>query len=387
MGVTQLKSGQFKDNDIGRSDLNVSDVGKAVLRKVIAGTNVELTWTGADPGTGDVTVNFTGGGGGSGPNPTDAFRLKINFGDTNPALSDATSFAFGFPDTIAAMADAISVALTFADTNPSLSDNLLNLAIGIADTIAAQSETIALRVAFGDTNAAPSDAAKIAFTLTDTNTSLADNLLRLAITIAETNTAPTDAATFLVNLAQAETIPTNSDALTRLSVAGYNDSNVAATDARTTQANFWLSGSAGTGVATPANADSVNNGTNAVVSTAVLGPTTETLTSNVGNGIPNGITFGAATYRGWFQYTETLGTSSGSVNAVYSGGTVVMLAITANTDHSSGSFTFDLVAAGINTLAKLQSMTVTHSTTDASAGVTPAVLNVDAGRIELTNVI
>lgn len=387
MAKTEITGDQILDGAVAREDLDTTTSGQAVITKVIAGSNVTLSWSGADPGTGDVTVNFAGGGGG-GPNPTDDFRLRIGFSDTNAAPTDATSFAFAFPDTISAMADAISIALVFADTNPALSDNLLRLAIAIADTIAAQTDAMSLAIAFADTNATPADAASIAITLADTNGTLADNLLRLAITIADTNTAPADAATFLINLAQAETIPTQSDTLTRLSLAGYNDSNAAGTDARTSTAYFWLSGSTGTSnVTNPANANGPNNGVNSSQTTVALGATTSTLTSNVGNGIPAGTPIVSAIYRGWFRYTETLGTSSGQINAVGSFGTVSMLAITANVDHLTGTFTFDLIAAGINTLAELQSMTVTHSTTDAAAGVTPAIMLVDAGRIELTNVI
>lgn len=280
MAITQYTSGQIKDDGITRDDLNTSTVGGAVIRKVIAGTNVTLTWTGADPGTGDVTISATGGGGG-GPNPTDAFSLRIAANDTNPAPTELANYF--------------------------------------------------IRLAQNDTVAAQVDAAK------------------LALTLAESSVVPTDA--------------------------------------QTSQGNFWLSASAGAGVTNPANANSTNNGTNADIQTAVAGSTGETLTSSIGNGIPAGVVVTAAIYRGWFKLTKSLATSTCVINAEYSGGIVTMLAPQTSIDHSGGTFTFDLFAAGINTLAKLQSMTVTHSTTDVAAGVTPAVLLVDAGRIEITNII
>jgi hypothetical protein len=64
MPVTQLTGSQIKDETITRDDLNVSTAGKAVIRKVIAGSGISLLFTGVDSGTGDVTINATGGGGG-----------------------------------------------------------------------------------------------------------------------------------------------------------------------------------------------------------------------------------------------------------------------------------------------------------------------------------
>ena len=59
-------------------------------------------------------------------------------------------------------------------------------------------------------------------------------------------------------------------------------------------------------------------------------------------------------------------------------------ALSTTVDHSTGDFTYDLIAAGVNTLAKLQSCQLLTSTADAAAGVTPAVLTFDAAEIELT---
>lgn len=64
MSVTTIRGQQVKDGDIGREDLNTTTAGRAVVRKIIAGTNITITETGADSGTGDVTINASGGGGG-----------------------------------------------------------------------------------------------------------------------------------------------------------------------------------------------------------------------------------------------------------------------------------------------------------------------------------
>lgn len=58
MPRTEIKSHQIKDSEVKRADLNVSTAGSAVITKVIAGTNLTISSTGADAGTGDVTVNL-----------------------------------------------------------------------------------------------------------------------------------------------------------------------------------------------------------------------------------------------------------------------------------------------------------------------------------------
>ena len=57
MARTEVKSHQIKDGQVKRPDLNTTETGEAVVRKVVAGTNVTLSSTGVDSGTGDVTVN------------------------------------------------------------------------------------------------------------------------------------------------------------------------------------------------------------------------------------------------------------------------------------------------------------------------------------------
>jgi len=57
MPRTEVRGGQVKDSGIQRDDLDAVTSGQAVIKKVVAGTNVSLSSTGADAGTGDVTVN------------------------------------------------------------------------------------------------------------------------------------------------------------------------------------------------------------------------------------------------------------------------------------------------------------------------------------------
>ena len=50
---------QIKDGTIYREDLNTTVTGKALVRRIVAGSGVSLGSTGADSGTGDVTINAT----------------------------------------------------------------------------------------------------------------------------------------------------------------------------------------------------------------------------------------------------------------------------------------------------------------------------------------
>ena len=59
MGVTRVTGKNIKDASVQRSDLDISTTGEAVIRKAVAGTGVSLSSTGADAGTGDVTISIS----------------------------------------------------------------------------------------------------------------------------------------------------------------------------------------------------------------------------------------------------------------------------------------------------------------------------------------
>jgi len=62
MATTKLNAkNQLVADTVTRADLNTDVVGSAVTAKIIAGTGITLTSTGADSGTGDVTINTSGG--------------------------------------------------------------------------------------------------------------------------------------------------------------------------------------------------------------------------------------------------------------------------------------------------------------------------------------
>jgi hypothetical protein len=62
MPKTVIRGAQVLDGSIQRADLDTSTVGQAVVAKLVQGSNVTLSSTGADSGTGDVTISVPGGG-------------------------------------------------------------------------------------------------------------------------------------------------------------------------------------------------------------------------------------------------------------------------------------------------------------------------------------
>jgi hypothetical protein len=210
------------------------------------------------------------------------------------------------------------------------------------------------------------------------------------ILVGETLPPPVDAATFLLRLAGADTIAPPSEALTlRFPAPGFADAVLAPADARSFVVRAWLSGSAGTGVTSPANADGQNNGAVATLQTAPAGTNPITMTSAVGAGVLAGLSVASAIYRGWFKSVNALTTSTGSIvmrstSALFADITMFSnAALNTTVDRLNGSFVFDLVAAGVDSLAKIQSCQVLHKVQDAVAGTSPHVLTVDAGAIEL----
>lgn len=73
MPPTQIRGTQVDDGTIQRRDLDTATVGQAVVAKLVQGANVTLTSTGADSGTGDVTIAVPGGG--TGPPGLNAFNV------------------------------------------------------------------------------------------------------------------------------------------------------------------------------------------------------------------------------------------------------------------------------------------------------------------------
>ncbi len=64
MGRTSIGTRLIRDDSVNRDDIDVNTVGKSLITKVIEGSNINISWTGADAGTGDVTISAASGGGG-----------------------------------------------------------------------------------------------------------------------------------------------------------------------------------------------------------------------------------------------------------------------------------------------------------------------------------
>lgn len=91
MGRTGIRSGQIFDGGVKKDDINVSESGQALITKLIAGANVTIdSSTGADTGTGDVTISAAGGGGGGGTTGTPVEAVRVATTGIIADLSDAS---------------------------------------------------------------------------------------------------------------------------------------------------------------------------------------------------------------------------------------------------------------------------------------------------------
>jgi hypothetical protein len=92
MAQTVIRGAQIKDSTVQRHDLDTSTVGQALVTKIVQGTNVTLSSTGADSGTGDVTISVPGGG--VGPAGLNAFNTAST-GFTVPASGSTVNVTLG----------------------------------------------------------------------------------------------------------------------------------------------------------------------------------------------------------------------------------------------------------------------------------------------------
>ncbi len=218
------------------------------------------------------------------------------------------------------------------------------------------------------------------------------DFMALSIIAPEANAVPTDSALFALAAAYSDNNDVQSESvLLGISGTGINDSNAVPTDTNSFTARVWLSATtmnSTNGVTNPANANGQNDGTVATYQSAALGDTNPRTTSTLGANVP-AFTVTSAIIRVWFRSANTLVTSSGSlivhsITALFAD--IIMFTnngLNSTIDHLGGTFTFDLVANGINTLAEIQSIQFIAGTADAVAGVTPHVLTLDAACVEI----
>lgn len=214
----------------------------------------------------------------------------------------------------------------------------------------------------------------------------------LAVATTEANAVPTDVDSYAISLSQTDTNDVQSETVgLNILGSGVNDSNAAPTDTNSFTLRVWLSATtmnSTNGVTNPTNADGQNNATVATYQSAAAGDANPRTTSALGANVPT-CTVTSALFRGWFKSVNSLVTSTcalklHSTTAAFVDKTMFSnAALNTTVDRLDGSFTYDLIANGIDTLAKIQSVQFLASTTDAAAGVSPHVLTIDAGAIDI----
>lgn len=91
MGVTQLGGNLIGDEEVKREDLNSTTPGHAVIKKIILGSGLSMTSTGADPGTGDVTLSV---------NSVPGSAQEVYVQDTQPATVTGQPWVWWETETI-----------------------------------------------------------------------------------------------------------------------------------------------------------------------------------------------------------------------------------------------------------------------------------------------
>ena len=59
MPATTIRGVQILNGSVQRADMNTATSGQAVVTKIVQGSNITISSSGIDPGTGDVTVSGT----------------------------------------------------------------------------------------------------------------------------------------------------------------------------------------------------------------------------------------------------------------------------------------------------------------------------------------
>jgi len=117
MARTSVGSREVRDGSVARDDLDTGTSGQSVITKILPGSDVSIAWTGADPGTGDVTVNFTGGA--ATAIPLDVYELADWYGGQQ-ITSTPITLDFDGPRTPNAKYTNVGGELEFLEAGPHL---------------------------------------------------------------------------------------------------------------------------------------------------------------------------------------------------------------------------------------------------------------------------
>jgi hypothetical protein len=97
MAITSIRGKQIVDGSVQRADLDTTTVGQAVVAKIVQGTNITLSSTGADSGTGDVTVSATAGINATTTTAVASFTVPASGSTTTVNVVDASWIIVGQP--------------------------------------------------------------------------------------------------------------------------------------------------------------------------------------------------------------------------------------------------------------------------------------------------
>lgn len=206
----------------------------------------------------------------------------------------------------------------------------------------------------------------------------------------DSNATPTDEVTFAAELLLEDSNAGQTESVElAVSGSGFNDSIGTPTDETTFKLQYWGNSATGTSnTDNPTNAEGENNGTLAELQTAPAGAAQSDLDVKLGNNISS-ITFSSAKLVVYFKVASVLATSRLTIDAQSTGGVFTTIncfdeqQTNYTADYTTTPFEFDLYAAGIDTIAKLQSTFFFFRALDAVAGVTPCSMDVDAVSILL----
>jgi hypothetical protein len=62
MSRTQISGFLIEDSSVGRPDINTTISGQALITKLLVGSGINISYTGVDSGTGDVTISLNTSG-------------------------------------------------------------------------------------------------------------------------------------------------------------------------------------------------------------------------------------------------------------------------------------------------------------------------------------
>jgi len=138
MPRTEIKSSTIANFEVKREDINTSESGSAVITKIIAGSGITITnSTGADQGTGDVTISSGGGtindlNGQSGASQTFATGTS----GTNFNISSASNVhTFNIPDASSTNRGLITTGAQTIAGSKTFSSNIIGSITGSASTL------------------------------------------------------------------------------------------------------------------------------------------------------------------------------------------------------------------------------------------------------------